>query len=51
MILLAQNYFFADFLIVLLVILGLLAMCIPRPRKKFAVVEKRKKVVRRRLKR
>jgi uncharacterized membrane protein YfhO len=47
MLLLAQNYFFADMLVILLVMLGLLAICIPRPRKQFVVVEKRKKLVRR----
>ncbi len=45
--LLAQGYFFADFLIIMLVVLGLVAICIPRPRKKFQVVDKRKKLIRR----
>ncbi|MCP4079444.1 MAG: hypothetical protein GY819_16740 [Planctomycetaceae bacterium] len=45
--LLAVNYLFADILVVLLTMLGLLSICIPRPRKKFEAVDKRKKLVRR----
>lgn len=47
MTLLAVNYIFSDILIVLLTMLGLLSICIPRPRKKFAVADKRKKLIRR----
>ncbi len=48
MTILAQSYLVSDFLIVLLVVLGLIAMCVPRRRKKFAIVDKRKKLVRKR---
>ncbi|MGI9516213.1 MAG: hypothetical protein ACR2NP_04140 [Pirellulaceae bacterium] len=45
--LLAQNYIFANILVVLAVLLGILAVCIPRPRKRFAVASTTKKLKRR----
>ncbi len=40
--LLAQIYVFAWVLVVLLVLLGLLAVCVPRPRKRFRKPELKK---------
>ena len=40
--LLAQNYSFAYILIILMVLLGLLAICVPRLRKGFKVAERKK---------
>ena len=50
MMLLAQSYLFAYILIVLGVLLGLIAVCIPRPRKKFIVASTKKKISRRTVK-
>ncbi len=42
MLLLAQNFTFAYVLVVLLVLLALSAICVPRPRKRFKLAERKK---------
>ncbi len=46
MLLLAQSYAFAYVLVSLAVLLGIVAVCIPRPRKKFAVASTKRKLTR-----
>lgn len=43
-----ENYGMAYALVVMMILLGLVAICIPRPRKKFQVAETTKKIKRKR---